>query len=112
MEGEGRRRDAQRLRDAAESVKEPAEKQVEAIESPVVLETVRGVGVARTNGRIVLCADHDGDEFHQLYLLDPDRPWPERITDASVQDALARLTQGHASPAIQAASPRRSFTRT
>ena len=44
-------------------------------------ETVRGVGVSRTDGRIVLCADHDGDEFHQLYLLDPDRGWPEKITD-------------------------------
>jgi dipeptidyl aminopeptidase/acylaminoacyl peptidase len=44
-------------------------------------ETVRGVGVSQTDGRIVLCADHDGDEFHQLYLLDPDRGWPEKITD-------------------------------
>jgi dipeptidyl aminopeptidase/acylaminoacyl peptidase len=43
-------------------------------------ETVRGLGVAR-DGRILLCADHDGDEFHQLYLLDPDRGWPERLTD-------------------------------
>ena len=43
-------------------------------------ETVRGVGVSRTDGRIVLCADHDGDEFHQLYLIDPDRGWPEQIT--------------------------------
>ncbi len=45
-------------------------------------ETVRGIGVSPTDGRVVLCADHDGDEFHQLYLLDPDRSWPERITDA------------------------------
>jgi dipeptidyl aminopeptidase/acylaminoacyl peptidase len=44
-------------------------------------ETVRGVGVSQTDGRIVLCADHDGDEFHQLYLIDPDRGWPEKITD-------------------------------
>src|SRR3984893_10855523 len=44
-------------------------------------ETVRGVGVSPTDGRIVLCADHDGDEFHQLYLLDPDRGWPEKLTD-------------------------------
>jgi dipeptidyl aminopeptidase/acylaminoacyl peptidase len=44
-------------------------------------ETVRGVGVSQTDGRIVLCADHDGDEFHQLYLVDPDRGWPEKITD-------------------------------
>jgi dipeptidyl aminopeptidase/acylaminoacyl peptidase len=46
-------------------------------------ETVRGVGVSRTDGRIVLCADHDGDEFHQLYLIDPDRGWPEQITHES-----------------------------
>jgi len=44
-------------------------------------ETVRGLGVSPTDGRIVLCADHDGDEFHQLYLLDSDRGWPEKITD-------------------------------
>ena len=42
-------------------------------------ETVRGVGVSR-DGRIVLCADHDGDEFHQLYMLDPERGWPEQLT--------------------------------
>ncbi len=44
-------------------------------------ETVRGVGVSPTDGRIVLCADHHGDEFHQLYLLDSDRGWPEKLTD-------------------------------
>ena len=44
-------------------------------------ETVRGVGVSR-DGRILLCADRDGDEFHQLYMLDPDRGWPEQLTDA------------------------------
>jgi dipeptidyl aminopeptidase/acylaminoacyl peptidase len=44
-------------------------------------ETVRGVGVSPTDGRIVLCADHDGDEFHQLYLLDAARGWPEQLTD-------------------------------
>jgi dipeptidyl aminopeptidase/acylaminoacyl peptidase len=44
-------------------------------------ETVRGVGVSPADGRIVLCADHDGDEFHQLYLLDPDRGWPDKLTD-------------------------------
>ena len=44
-------------------------------------ETVRGVGVSPTDGRIVLCADHDGDEFHQLYLLDSKRGWPQRLTD-------------------------------
>jgi dipeptidyl aminopeptidase/acylaminoacyl peptidase len=44
-------------------------------------ETVRGIGVSPTDGRIVLCADHDGDEFHQLYLLDSDRGWPEKLTN-------------------------------
>src|SRR5207253_2049579 len=44
-------------------------------------DTVRGVGVSPTDGRIVFCADHDGDEFHQLYLLDSDRGWPEKPTD-------------------------------
>ena len=44
-------------------------------------ETVRGVGVSPTDGKIVLCADHDGDEFHQLYMLDPDRGWPDKLTD-------------------------------
>jgi dipeptidyl aminopeptidase/acylaminoacyl peptidase len=44
-------------------------------------ETVRGAGVSPTDGRIVLCADHDGDEFHQLYLIDSGRGWPEKITD-------------------------------
>jgi dipeptidyl aminopeptidase/acylaminoacyl peptidase len=43
-------------------------------------ETVRGVGVSPTDGRIVLCADHDGDEFHQLYMLDPDQGWPDKLT--------------------------------
>jgi len=45
-------------------------------------ETVRGIGVSPVDGRVVLSADHDGDEFHQLYLLDPDRGWPEQITNA------------------------------
>jgi dipeptidyl aminopeptidase/acylaminoacyl peptidase len=45
-------------------------------------ETVRGAGVSPADGRIVLCADHDGDEFHQLYLLDPERGWPLQLTDA------------------------------
>jgi dipeptidyl aminopeptidase/acylaminoacyl peptidase len=44
-------------------------------------ETVRGVGVSPVDGRILLCADHDGDEFHQLYLLDPDGGWPQKLTD-------------------------------
>jgi dipeptidyl aminopeptidase/acylaminoacyl peptidase len=44
-------------------------------------ETVRGVGVSPTDGRILLCADHDGDEFHQLYMADAERGWPEQLTN-------------------------------
>ena len=44
-------------------------------------ETVRGAGVSPTDGRILLCADHDGDEFHQLYMLSGDRGWPDKLTD-------------------------------
>src|SRR6266540_2650262 len=44
-------------------------------------ETVRFIGVSPADGKIALGADHDGDEFHQIYLLDPDRGWPEKITD-------------------------------
>lgn len=44
-------------------------------------ETVRGLGVSPVDGRILFCADHDGDEFHQMYLLDPERGWPQKITD-------------------------------
>src|SRR5439155_445667 len=42
---------------------------------------VRGVGVSPRDGTIVLCADRDGDEFHQLYLLDPDHGWPDELTN-------------------------------
>src|SRR5919199_4327782 len=45
-------------------------------------ETVRLVAVSPRDGTIALCADRDGDEFHQLYLLDPELGWPEQITDA------------------------------
>ena len=39
------------------------------------------IAVSPVDGTIVLCADRDGDEFHQLYLLDPAGGWPEQITD-------------------------------
>jgi dipeptidyl aminopeptidase/acylaminoacyl peptidase len=42
-------------------------------------ETVRGAGISR-DGTIVLCADRDGDEFHQLYLIPADGGWPEQLT--------------------------------
>jgi dipeptidyl aminopeptidase/acylaminoacyl peptidase len=44
-------------------------------------DTVRLIGVSPTDGTVVFCADHDGDEFHQIYLLDPNGAWPEKITD-------------------------------
>src|SRR5919198_1545856 len=54
-------------------------------------ETVRGLAVSPIDGRLVLSADHDGDEFHQLYLLDPDGGWPEQITnEPEVQHLLSR----------------------
>jgi dipeptidyl aminopeptidase/acylaminoacyl peptidase len=45
-------------------------------------DTVRFIAVSPTDGTIALGADQDGDEFHQIYLLDPDGGWPEKITDA------------------------------
>jgi dipeptidyl aminopeptidase/acylaminoacyl peptidase len=44
-------------------------------------ETVRTIGVSPHDGTIVFCADRDGDEFHQIYLLDPSGGWAEQITD-------------------------------
>jgi Tol biopolymer transport system component len=43
--------------------------------------TVRGVAV-RDDGTILFNADHDGDEFHQLYRISADGGWPEQLTDA------------------------------
>ena len=45
-------------------------------------DTVRTIAISPTDGTVALCADHDGDEFHQIYLLDADGGWPEKITDA------------------------------
>src|SRR5581483_8950447 len=42
--------------------------------------TVRLVAVSPADGTIALCADHDGDEFNQLYLVRPGEE-PEQITD-------------------------------
>ena len=44
--------------------------------------TVRSVAVSPADGTIAFCADQDGDEFHQVFLLDPNGGWPEQITDA------------------------------
>ena len=46
-------------------------------------ETVRQIAVSPRDGTLVLTADPDGDEFHQIYRLDPDEGWPEQITDAA-----------------------------
>jgi dipeptidyl aminopeptidase/acylaminoacyl peptidase len=49
-------------------------------------ETVRFISVSPTDGSIAIGADHDGDEFHQIYVLDPEGGWPEQIThDPQVQ---------------------------
>jgi dipeptidyl aminopeptidase/acylaminoacyl peptidase len=54
-------------------------------------ETVRLIAVSPTDGTIAFCADHDGDEFHQLYLVDAENGWPEKITDApEVQHYVGR----------------------
>ena len=45
-------------------------------------ETVRMLAVSPRDGTIVVAADPHGDEFHQLYLLDPEEGWPEQLTDA------------------------------
>ena len=44
-------------------------------------ETVRGAGLSPRDGTIVLCADHDGDEFHQLYVIQDGKGWPEQLTN-------------------------------
>ena len=42
---------------------------------------MRQIAVSPRDGTIVLTADPDGDEFTQLYLLDPAEGWPDQITD-------------------------------
>ena len=44
--------------------------------------TVRAVAVRPGDGAIVFAADHDGDEFHQLFEIPPSGGWPEQLTDA------------------------------
>jgi dipeptidyl aminopeptidase/acylaminoacyl peptidase len=43
--------------------------------------TVRAIAVRTSDGLVAFAADGDGDEFHQLYLLERDG-WPRRFTDA------------------------------
>jgi dipeptidyl aminopeptidase/acylaminoacyl peptidase len=44
-------------------------------------QTVRQVAVSPLDDTMVVGADHDGDEFHQLYVLDPAVGWPQQVTD-------------------------------
>jgi dipeptidyl aminopeptidase/acylaminoacyl peptidase len=44
--------------------------------------TVRLAAFARSGDRLAFCADHDGDEFNQIFLADAEGGWPEQITDA------------------------------
>ncbi len=44
-------------------------------------DTVRVISVSPSDGAVAFVADHDGDEFHQIYLLDPGGGWPEKLTD-------------------------------
>ncbi|HEY2542949.1 MAG TPA: S9 family peptidase [Gaiellaceae bacterium] len=44
-------------------------------------DTVRGIAV-REDGTILFNADHDGDEFHQLYRIPAGGGWPVKLTDA------------------------------
>ena len=44
--------------------------------------TVRFVAVSPADGTIAVCADHDGDEFNQLFLLHGGEGEPEQITVA------------------------------
>jgi dipeptidyl aminopeptidase/acylaminoacyl peptidase len=51
--------------------------------------SVRGVAM-REDGTILFHADHDGDEFHQLYRIPAEGGWPEQLTDrAQVQHELS-----------------------
>lgn len=44
--------------------------------------TVRGLGWAPDSQQIVFTADQNGDEFHQVYLIDASGGWPQAITNA------------------------------
>ena len=43
--------------------------------------TVRSLAVSPADGTVAFGADHDGDEFHQIFLLDPQGGWPKQLTD-------------------------------
>jgi dipeptidyl aminopeptidase/acylaminoacyl peptidase len=43
--------------------------------------TVRSIAVSRPGGKIAFTADANGDEFHQVFLLDAEGGWPQQVTD-------------------------------
>ena len=59
-------------------------------------ETVRVLATSPRDGTLAFIADRDGDENHQVYVLDPDGGWPEQWTNAP--DAQHLLTPGAWSP--------------
>jgi dipeptidyl aminopeptidase/acylaminoacyl peptidase len=53
-------------------------------------QAVRGIAPSPDGSTIVFSADRDGDEFHQLYAIEPGGGWPVALTDADqVQHELA-----------------------
>ena len=44
--------------------------------------TVRAVAPSPDGKTIILTADHDGDEFHQIYSMPARGAWPEQLTEA------------------------------
>ena len=44
--------------------------------------TVRSIAPSPDGKKIVLTADHDGDEFHQIYSLSATGGWPDQWTEA------------------------------
>jgi dipeptidyl aminopeptidase/acylaminoacyl peptidase len=46
-------------------------------------ESVRQITATPDGRSLVLSADRDGDEFHQLYAVETDAGWPEAWTDAA-----------------------------
>ena len=57
--------------------------------------SVRGVAV-RDDGTILFHADHDGDEFHQLYRIPADGGWPVQLT--SREQVQHELSSGSWAP--------------
>src|SRR5690606_41400460 len=51
--------------------------------TPFEDHAVRAVVPSPDGATIVFAADRDGDEFHQLYVLDAGGGWPQALTDAA-----------------------------